>query len=139
MRTKLWLLFLIVPLVEIALFIEIGSRIGTGTTLLSLALMAVLGATLAQREGLKTWWRIQDKVSKGLMPGEELLDGMMILVAGVLLLTPGFFTDAIGLFLLFPGTRRVTKRWLRSALRRRLQGQGGAWRFNSHSSPYNGQ
>ena len=121
MFAKLLVIFIAVPLLEIVLFIEIGSRIGTLMTLLIVALTAILGATLAHREGLKAWWRIQDKLYQGEIPNEELLDGVLILVAGAVLLTPGFLTDAIGFVLLFPGTRLPIKRWLRHRFSRRYQ------------------
>jgi UPF0716 protein FxsA len=121
MLTTLLLLFLTVPLVEIVLFIEIGSRIGTWTTLLVVALTGALGATVAHREGLRTWWRIQEKWSRGYMPDEDLLDGLLILIAGAMLLTPGFLTDAIGFLLLYQGTRQVVKRWLRYKFSQRFQ------------------
>lgn len=127
MLAKLLLLFISIPLIEIALFIQIGSRIGTAATLLIVALTAVLGATLAHREGLKTWWRIQDKFYHGLMPDDELLDGLLVLLAGAVLLTPGFLTDAIGFMLLFQGPRRSVKRWLRRRFSQRFQIRYRQW------------
>jgi UPF0716 protein FxsA len=127
MLAKLFLAFLAVPFIEIMLFIEIGSRIGTWLTLSIVAGTALLGASLARREGLKTWWRIQDKLSSGSMPDAELLDAVVILLAGVLLLTPGFLTDAIGFLLLYPGTRQVIKRWLQRQLGQRLQIHHRRW------------
>ncbi|GIX48137.1 MAG: hypothetical protein KatS3mg131_2348 [Candidatus Tectimicrobiota bacterium] len=124
---KLLFLFLAVPLVEIALFIEIGARIGTLTTLLIIFCTAILGAMLARHEGLKTWWRIQERLRSGQLPDEELLDGLLILLAGALLLTPGFLTDAVGLLLLYQGSRQPLKRWLQARLRRRLQVQYWEW------------
>ncbi len=121
MFAKLLLMFITVPLVEIMLFIEVGSRIGTLTTLLIVTLTAILGASLAHREGLKTWWRIQEKFYQGLMPDEELLDGVLILIAGTVLLTPGFLTDAIGFLLLYPRTRQPLKVWLRHKFSQRHQ------------------
>jgi UPF0716 protein FxsA len=121
MLAKLLLIFITVPLLEIMLFIEIGSRIGTLMTLLIVALTAILGATLAHREGLKAWWRIQDKLYQGEMPNAELLDGVLILIAGAVLLTPGFLTDAIGFVLLYPGTRQPVKSWLRHKFSQRYQ------------------
>jgi len=121
MLAKLFLLFLTVPIIEIVLFIEIGSRIGTVATLLIVVITAILGASLAHREGLKTWWRMQNKLASGAMPDEELLDALMILVAGAVLLTPGFLTDTVGFLLLFPGTRRVIKQWARRKLGQRMQ------------------
>jgi len=80
----------------------------------------VLGASLTHHEGLKTWWRLQQKLASGALPDEELLDGILILVAGATLLTPGFLTDAIGFTLLYSGTRRIIKRWLRRKFSRSL-------------------
>ena len=121
MFAKLLLVFITVPLLEIVLFIEIGRRIGTLMTLLIVALTAILGAILAHREGLKAWWRIQDRLYQGAMPDDELLDGVLILIAGALLLTPGFLTDAIGFLLLYPGTRRSVKSRLRHKFSQRYQ------------------
>jgi UPF0716 protein FxsA len=127
MLTKLLLLFVTIPLIEIMLFIEIGSRLGTWMTLLIVAGTAIVGASLAHQEGLKTWWRIQDKLSSGILPDTELIDALLILIAGITLLTPGFLTDAIGFFLLYPGTRRAVRRWLRRQLSQRLQVHDRDW------------
>ena len=113
MLAKFFALFLIVPVIELALLLSVGSRIGVGATLAIIIGTAIVGASLTRREGLKTWWRFQDKLTTGAFPNEELLDGLMILVAGALLLTPGFLTDAVGFTLLIPGSRRVIKGWLR--------------------------
>lgn len=121
MLAKLLLAFTVVPLIEIMLFIEIGSRIGTWTTLLIIAVTAVWGAALAHREGLRVWVRLQDRLLSGQMPAEELFDGLLVLVAGALLLTPGFFTDAAGFLLLLPPSRQVIKRWLQRRFSRRLR------------------
>ena len=120
MLAKLFLVFLIVPLIELALLFKISSIIGIWITLAVIIGTAMLGASLARREGLKTWWRLQDKLTQGMLPDEELLDGILILVAAAVLLTPGFLTDATGFFLLFPGTRQLVKGALRATLRRRI-------------------
>jgi UPF0716 protein FxsA len=120
MLAKLFLLFLIVPLIEITLLLKIGSYIGIWLTLFIVIGTAVLGASLTHHEGLKTWWRLQQKLASGTLPDEELLDGIMILVAGAMLLTPGFLTDAIGFTLLYPGTRRIIKHWIRRKFSRSL-------------------
>ena len=127
MLPKLLLAFISVPLVEIMLFIEIGSRIGTWTTLLIVALTAVIGASIAHREGLKTWWRMQEKLYSGQMPDEELLDGLLVLIAGALLLTPGFLTDTVGFLVLYPRARQVLKRWLRQKFSQRFQMHQRDW------------
>ena len=127
MLAKLLFAFISVPLIELVLFIEIGSRIGTWTTLLIVALTAVIGASLAHREGLKTWWRMQEKLYSGQMPDEELLDGLLLLIAGALLLTPGFLTDAVGFLVLYPQTRQALKRWLRQKFSQRFQMHQRDW------------
>ncbi|MGQ4810000.1 hypothetical protein NKDENANG_03443 [Candidatus Entotheonellaceae bacterium PAL068K] len=127
MLVKLLSVFIAVPLIEIILFIEIGSRLGTWTTLLVIAVTAILGASLAHREGVKTWWRLQERLYRGLMPDEELLDGLLILIAGAVLLTPGFLTDAAGFLLLYSGTRQGVKRWLRHRFSQRLQRHYRDW------------
>ena len=127
MLAKLLFAFISVPLIELVLFIEIGSRIGTWTTLLIVALTAVIGASLAHREGLKTWWRMQEKLYSGQMPDEELLDGLLILIAGALLLTPGFLTDAVGFLVLYPQTRQALKRRLRQKFSQRFQMHQRDW------------
>ena len=121
MLARLLVLFIALPLAEIVLLIEIGSRIGTLATLAILVLTAVLGATLAHREGLKVLWRIRDKMAQGIMPDEELIDGALILAAGIVLLTPGLLTDAAGLLLLVPASRLALKRWLRARFSRRIR------------------
>ncbi len=120
MLAKLFLVFLIVPLIEMALLLQIGAHIGIWMTLCIIVGTAILGASLAHQEGLKTWWRLQGKLAHGVIPDEELLDALMILVAGALLLTPGFLTDTTGFLLLFPGTRRVIKHGLRRRFTQRL-------------------
>ena len=112
MLAKLFFLFLVIPVIEIALMLSIGAKIGVWMTLLIIIVTAIVGALLAHHEGLKTWWRIRDKLASGAMPEEELVDGLLILIASVVLLTPGFFTDVIGFLLLTARVRRVIKQWL---------------------------
>lgn len=120
MFIRLLLLFVIIPLVEIALLIEIGSHIGTLATIALILGTGVLGASLAHRQGLEVLRRIQAKVSQGMMPDEELFDGVLILGAGILLLTPGLLTDITGIVLLVPTSRAVIKKWLRGFLQRHI-------------------
>ena len=113
MLAKFFAVFLIVPVVELTLLLTVGRHIGVWATMAIIIGTAIVGASLTRREGLKTWWRFQDKLKTGAFPNEELLDGLMILIAGALLLTPGFLTDAVGFTLLIPGSRRVIKGRLR--------------------------
>ena len=100
-------LLLIIPVLEIAVFIVVGSRIGILATLAGILLTAVIGSFLLRVQGFSVMSRIQTEVDQGRMPGKELGHGVMILVAGVLLLTPGFVTDAIGFALFVPAFRTL--------------------------------
>ena len=100
-------LFIGVPLVEIALFIEVGGLIGLWPTIGIVILTAVIGTALLRQQGLATLQRAQAELDAQRMPVRELFDGACLLVAGVLLLTPGFFTDAVGFALLIPPLRSV--------------------------------
>lgn len=101
----LLLLFILVPVAEIALFIEIGGAIGTWSTVGVIVLTAIIGTTLVRQQGLQTLARTQRKLDEGAIPVEEALTGVCLLVAGALLLTPGFLTDAVGFALLVPPVR----------------------------------
>ena len=114
MFPKLLALFVIIPLAEIYVILEVGSLVGPLPTVLLIVLTAVAGAFFTRLEGLRTLHRMQQQIMVGQMPAEELVDSVLICVAGVLLLTPGFLTDAFGLWILIPPTRQVFKRWLRS-------------------------
>ncbi len=101
----LLLAFIIVPIVEIALLVHVGGLIGTWQTIGLVVLTAVIGTALFRAQGFRVLMRTQDVLAQGGFPAKELFDGICILVAGVLLLTPGFVTDALGLMLLMPGLR----------------------------------
>lgn len=113
MLGRLLLLFTIVPLIELYILIKIGSYIGGLNTVLLVVATALLGAFLARLEGLRTLQQIQSSLSQGQIPAEELIDGVLILVGGIMLITPGVLTDLFALVLLFPFTRTYFKRWLR--------------------------
>src|SRR3972149_1289208 len=98
-------LFIIIPLLELWMIIEVGSRIGVLYTILTLILISVAGAALAKQQGYRVIARIQAEVQSGNMPGDSLVDGALILAGAILLLTPGFLTDIAGLLLLLPVTR----------------------------------
>ena len=97
--------FLVVPIIEIYLLIQVGQVIGAGWTIFFVVLTAVLGVWLLRIQGLSTLMRAQRKLQENELPAREILEGMGLVIAGALLLTPGFFTDAVGFFLLFPPTR----------------------------------
>lgn len=110
-------LFIAIPAVELALLIEVGSRIGTIPTLGLIAATGVLGAALARHQGLAVLARVRRETEAGRMPAGPLVDGLLILIAGAVLMTPGLLTDLFGFALLVPPFRRV----LKSRLRRRFQ------------------
>ena len=100
------LLFLVVPLAEIYLLIEIGSAFGAAPTIVLVVLTAVVGAALMRAQGIATLLRARASMAAGEVPAIELIEGAVILVAGALLLTPGFVTDAVGFACLVPALRR---------------------------------
>ncbi len=124
--------FLIIPLIEIALFIAVGSRIGIAATLLLCVASAVTGAVIVRHQGLQTIARLQERLRLGELPTMELAEGAAILAAGILLITPGFFTDAIGFTLLFPPTRR----WIINWLGRRYSGEVQMYYSRHRQDPF---
>lgn len=104
-------LFFIIPIVEIYLLIEIGSIIGSFATIFAVVFTAVLGAWLLRIQGFSTLRRLQQTAAQGGIPAIEMLEGAMLLIAGALLLTPGFFTDALGFLCLVPPIRRTIAVW----------------------------
>ena len=110
-------LFVIVPIVEFGLLIEIGRRLGTLETLMLIFGTGIVGAYLARLEGLRILYRIQNDFRAGQMPAEQLFDGVLVLVAGVVLLTPGLLTDVAGLILLLPPTRYPVKAFIKRRAR----------------------
>ncbi len=110
-------LLLVVPIVEIATFIAIGGQIGIALTLLMILVTAVIGSILLRIQGLSLIQEIQSKVASGEVPGRALGDGAMIMVAGILLLTPGFVTDGIGFLLFVPAIRTVIWSFLASRIK----------------------
>ena len=103
---SLFLIFLVVPLVEIYFLIQIGSVVGAGWTIFLVVFTAMLGAFLVRAQGFSTLARVQTQLSRSEMPAMEIIEGLFLFVAGALLLTPGFFTDAIGFICLTPPLRR---------------------------------
>ena len=113
MLCKLFLAFTIIPVSEIYILIAIGGQIGILPSIGLVILTGIVGASLARSQGLKTLGRIRDSFQQGVVPGEELLNALLIAIAGIVLLTPGFLTDAAGLFLLIPATRTLCREWLK--------------------------
>ncbi|MGH9040245.1 MAG: FxsA family protein [Acidimicrobiia bacterium] len=113
MVVVLAVVFLVVPIAELAVIIAVGSEIGVFNTIGLLIVVSVVGAWLAKREGIGVLRRIRAQLDAGRMPGADLVDGFLVLFAGVLLLTPGFLTDCLAIALLLPPVRAVVRGILR--------------------------
>jgi UPF0716 protein FxsA len=109
----LFVLFLAVPFVDLAVILKVGQGIGAWNTIGLLILISVVGAWLAKREGLGVLVRIRRQLDQGKVPAAEVVDGFLVMLAGALLLTPGFLTDAVAILLLLPPVRAAVRRWLR--------------------------
>lgn len=125
---RFWpLLFIVIPLTEIFLFVEVGSRIGGLNTVMIVLFTAFVGVNLLRYQGFTTLRRAQQQMAQGQMPAQEMLEGMVLAVGGVLLITPGFLTDTLGLICLIPLTRRWLLRYIlaRAAVQMHSQFQAG--------------
>ena len=117
---KLFLLFTLIPVIELSLLIELGSYIGILNTVIIVILTAIIGAYMVRMEGMGVMFRIQKNMQEGRFPGEELISGAMILVAGALLLTPGFFTDIIGFLMVIPVSRKYISNLIRKYIEKNM-------------------
>ena len=116
----LTVLFVVVPLVEIFVLVQVGQVIGAWWTIGLLILASIVGGYLIRSEGGRAWRSLREALDQGRMPARELADGALILIGGTLMLTPGFVTDAFGLFFVLPFTRPVARKVLTTAVARRL-------------------
>ena len=123
MLLKLFLAFTLIPFVELYLLIEVGMVIGPITTIGLVLLTGFAGAYLARMQGMQTMLKVRTSLQQGIMPKEELVDALLIFVAGVVLLTPGFLTDIAGLLVLLPATRIHIKRYIRRKFDQWIQNQ----------------
>jgi len=121
MFVKLFLVFVLVPLFELYLLIKVGYHLGALNTLIVVILTGIVGASLARVQGMRTMIRVRNSLNRGELPAEELLDALLIFMAGLLLLTPGFITDFAGMGLLVPSIRSWFKGWLRTRFRRWIE------------------
>jgi UPF0716 protein FxsA len=134
----LLLAFIAVPIIEIALFIQVGGAIGLWPTILIVILTAVAGAWLLRRQGVAAVSRLQAAMARGEDPSGPLAHGALLLVAGVLLLTPGFFTDAVGLALMSPAARAAVIRWAGPRMVARVVMAGGVRAAPRRAGPQDG-
>ena len=117
MGRLLFVIFLIVPIIEIGIFIAVGNSIGLIPTLSGVVITAVLGSFIIRRQGLSLIAEIQQHMAAGALPARQIVDGIMLAISGALLLTPGFFTDFVGFLLLVPPVRLLIYNELKSRIR----------------------
>lgn len=126
-RGWVWVLlaaFVIVPLVEVYVLIQVGQVIGGWWTIALLIVAGVLGSWLMKHEGGRAWAALRDALASGRMPAREIADGALILIGGTLMLTPGFVSDLVAMFLILPVTRPIARRALTRVVTRKLVGGG---------------
>lgn len=120
MFLRLFALFTLIPIIELTLLIELGRQIGLWSTVAIVIFTGIFGAYLAKREGFLVITRIRQELQQGQLPAEPLVDGVIILAGGLLLLTPGLLTDAVGFLALFPVSRRYIKRYLKGKFEQKI-------------------
>jgi len=119
--TKLLILFVIVPVTELYILIEVGKKIGSLTTIGVIILTGIIGAYLVKSQGFVILRKIQNDLNEGIMPGDSLIQGAIILAGGILLLTPGFVTDILGFIFLTPVSRNILKKYLLKWLKGKIK------------------
>jgi len=119
--SKLLILFVIVPVTELYILIEVGKKIGSLTTIGIIILTGIIGAYLIKGQGFMILRKIQNDLNEGIMPGDSLIQGTIILAGGILLLTPGFVTDIVGFIFLIPVSRNIVKKYLLKWLKGKIK------------------
>lgn len=127
MLSRLFLLFAIVPFIELYILVKVGGEIGALPTIAMVILTGIIGAWLARTQGISVLSRIQQDLSRGVMPTDALVDGACILVAGMLLLVPGFLTDVFGVLLLLPFVRTFLRKRLGKHFATHYSASGGGF------------
>ena len=137
---RLLALFILLPAVELALLVQVDKLIGFWPTIGLILATGFIGSLLARREGLSVWRRLNQRMAEGGLPGKELLDGVIILLAGALLITPGVLTDVIGFLGLLPPSRALIRKLALKRIDRAIKGgsisvrgfgQGGGWTYTN--------
>ena len=144
MFSILVLLFTVVPALEIYLLFSIGAQIGGLNTLMVVLLTGVVGASLAKSQGMAILANIQNDLNRGALPANQLIHGLLVFGGGLLLLTPGFMTDILGLSMVFPGTRHILVLYLKTYFEKGIQSgnikfstfgnAGGGFSYSTNSS-----
>ncbi|CAM3089127.1 FxsA family protein [Vibrio neptunius] len=135
----LLLMFIFVPIIEIGLFISVGGYLGLWPTIALVLITAFVGASLVRSQGLQTLMSVQNRLQQGELPAQQIVEGVMLAVSGVLLLTPGFMTDALGMLVLLPAPRAAMAKYLMSKMTVQSVGggfQGGFGSGNFQQGPF---
>ena len=119
--TKLLILFVIIPVTELYILIEVGKKIGSLSTIGVIILTGIIGTYLVKNEGFMILRKIQNDLNEGIMPGDSLIQGAIILAGGILLLTPGFVTDILGFIFLMPVSRSIVKKYFLKWLKGKIK------------------
>lgn len=135
----IFLTIFVFALTEVVVLSQVSDLIGWGWTILCVVATAMLGSALLRHQGFDTWMRINERLQKGEMPGAELIEGVMLLIGGALLITPGFITDGVGFMCLLPTTRKAFARWamakgVMEAMAKRGGAGGNVWTYQARSS-----
>ena len=120
MFLRLLLLFIITPILEMAILIELGKRIGTLQTIGIIVITGIIGASLARSQGLRVYRSMRESLYDGELPHNHLIEGLLILIGGALLITPGILTDAAGFILVLPWTRKLVREKLKKYFKRKI-------------------
>jgi len=131
------ILFIIIPLVELYVIIAVGEEIGAFWTVILVLLTAVIGVNLLRIQGMSTLMRAQRNMAQGAIPAMEMIEGIALAVAGVLLITPGFITDSIGFLLLIPASRQAIIRYIvaKTTMRGSFRSQSTQWQSGQPPPP----
>lgn len=132
----LFVLFIIIPIIEITVIMQVGALLGVWPTIAIVILSAWLGAKYVRQQGLATLQSVQTRMAQGEMPSEEIVTGLMLLVAGVLLVTPGFVTDIFGLSLLVPAVRTAIALQVQKHIKVNQLGAGAAFHHSAQGNVY---
>ena len=132
----LFVLFIIIPIIEITVIMQVGALLGIWPTIAIVILSAWLGAKYVRQQGLATLQSVQTRMAQGEMPSEEIVTGLMLLVAGVLLVTPGFVTDIFGLSLLVPAVRTAIANQVQKHIKVNQFGAGAAFNHSAQGNVY---
>jgi UPF0716 protein FxsA len=132
MFLKLLLLFVLVPITELTLLVKLGGYVGFLATLVLIAITGIVGGSLARNQGFLVINQIRDSLSKGKLPADSLIEGLLILIGGVMLLTPGLLTDVSGFSLVIPGSRRLIREVVKQKFKKQIK--NGNIKFNFFGS-----